>query len=137
MDSRLSRRATHRRYLRAGPWIFPALGLLLGVGVLVQACSDNNGRVTPTFPAGQTEQLALLGPPTISCGQTIQFIGTGGFPPYTFKASAGAIDASGKYTAPGIAGSDVVFIIDSTGVKASTTVTIECSATEPVPVAAP
>src|SRR5262245_57086196 len=120
MDSRLSRQRTHRRYLRTGPWIFPALGFLLGVGILVQACSDNNGRVTPTFPTSQTGQLALL-PPTlnIACGQTVQFVGTGGFPPYTFTAAAGTINASGKYTAPGTAGSDVVFITDATGVQAN------------------
>ena len=158
MDARLSHRVTHRRYLRAGPWVPRTLALLLGVGVLIQACSDNKGPVGPTYPAAQTGRtpLALFpttvtisdsadlggaGPPT--CHETVQFLATGGEAPYRYTTtfSAGtpfghsSIDSSGLYTAILDKGAffapDTVLVIDSIGAQVTATVTITCDAEVP------
>jgi hypothetical protein len=153
MDARLSHRVTHRRYLQAGPWISRTLALLLGVGVLIQACSDNKGPVGPTFPASQTGRTKLaLFPDEITitdasdagtCHEQIQFLATGGEPPYRFTTSfsAGApfgrssIDSSGLYKVILNSGAffapDTVLVIDSIGTQASSTVTIACDTVIP------
>jgi hypothetical protein len=160
MDARLPHRVTHRRYLRAGPWISGTLGLLLGVGVLIQACSDNKGPVGPTYPAAQTgrTKLALFPNGTVTindksdagtCHEQIQFLATGGEPPYRFTTafSAGlpfgrsSIDSSGLYKALVDSGfvfsPDTVLVIDSIGAQASASVTINCDIEAPPPPAAP
>lgn len=54
MDSRLSLpRARRRGPWGARPWTLVVLGLLLVVGTLIQACSDNNGTTGPTFECQQ------------------------------------------------------------------------------------
>jgi hypothetical protein len=147
MDSKVSRRVTRRRYLRASTWISGVFGLMLGAGVLIQACSDNNGRPDPTFPASQTGRTALALFPTAtsiagtsdagSCKEQIKFLATGGEPPYRFTTtfSAGAvngrseIDSSGLYKADVSAGftfTDTVLVIDAIGARATATVTINC-----------
>jgi hypothetical protein len=153
MDAKLSHQVTCRRALRAGPWMVGTLGLLLGVGVLVLACSDNKGPVGPTYPAAQTGRTALALFPTkvtiadaadfggagpATCHEAIQFLATGGEAPYRFTTafSAGApfgrssIDASGRYTAILDDGAsfnpDTVLVIDSIGAQATATVTITC-----------
>lgn len=48
MDARLPHASARRRR----PWTFAVYGLLLlAAGALIQACSDNDGPVGPTFPA--------------------------------------------------------------------------------------
>jgi hypothetical protein len=72
------------------------------------------------------------------CFTRIQFLATGGVPPYkfftVFSAGSGAgkssIDANGLYTAQLSAGTtlpDTVVVIDSLGTQASTPQTITCS----------
>jgi hypothetical protein len=151
MDARLSNRVTRRRYLRAGPWMFHTLGLLLGVGILFLACSDNRGPVGPTYPASQTGRTRLaLFPTTVTlndasdagtCHEQLQFLATGGEPPYRFTTTftAGApfghssIDSSGLYRAIVESGAffnpDTVLVIDAIGTQASATVTITCDTT--------
>lgn len=152
MDSRLSHRVAHRRCLRAGPWVSRACGLVLGLGVLMQGCSDNNGRVSPTFPAGQTGKTALaIFPKNVSisgvsdagtCKEHVKFLATGGEQPYTFTTafSAGAvlgrssIDSSGFYQAvveSGASLSDTVLVIDAIGTQATATVSILCDVAAP------
>ena len=116
-----------------------------------QACSDNNGRVSPTYPASQTGITALaLFPSPIAitstpdagkCKEQIQFLATGGEPPYKFTnaKSAGtipsqaSIDSSGLYRADVAEGpfTDVVLVIDSIGARATSNVTITCGAAVP------
>ena len=155
MDARLAHQISPRRYLRAGLSISRALGLLLGLGVLIQGCSDNNGRAAPTYPAGQTGRTALaIFPNKVdlsdasdagTCHEQVQFLVTGGEPPYrlTTAFSAGApfgrssIDSSGLYKAIVESGAifnpDTVLVIDAIGAQVSATVTIRCDVAAPAP----
>jgi hypothetical protein len=116
---------------------------MLGAGVLIQACSDNNGRPDPTFPASQTGRTALaLFPTTLTftsvsdagkCKEQVAFLATGGEPPYTFRTAlsgnGSTIDSSGLYRLdvdPGIF-TDTVLVIDAIGATQSATVSITCT----------
>lgn len=57
MDARPSHRLEGRHRGRE-PWLAGTLGLLLAVGVLVPACTDNKG---PTGPSGQQGRVATTG----------------------------------------------------------------------------
>src|SRR5262245_58528454 len=55
MDATLSPPSTQRRPPRAArPWTLVVLALLLATGTLIQACSDNNGTVGPTFACNES-----------------------------------------------------------------------------------
>ena len=154
MDARLANPIRSRSYLRAGLSISRVLGLLLGLGILIQACSDNNGRSAPTFPAGQTGRTPLALFPTSTtiagvsdagtCKEQVKFLATGGEQPYQFTTgfSAGtvqgrsSIDSSGLYKAivdSGVTMSDTVLVIDAIGARATATVTINCDVAPPAP----
>jgi hypothetical protein len=54
MDAKLSLHSSRRRRSRAiRPWTLATLALLLAVGTLIQACSDNNGTTGPTFSCNE------------------------------------------------------------------------------------
>lgn len=54
MDAKLSTPSTrHRGPGGVRPWTRRALGLLFAAGMLIQACSDNNGSTGPTFACRQ------------------------------------------------------------------------------------
>ena len=133
------------RSLGARTWAAVAVS----ISVLALGCSDNVGPAGPGFPASQTTGALALVPnkdlmETIpsdggQCFTRIQFLATGGVPPYkfftVFSAGSGAgkssIDANGLYTAELSAGAtlapDTVVVIDSVGAQATTKdITIKC-----------
>ena len=131
------------RSLGARTWAAVAVS----ISVLALGCSDNVGPAGPGFPASQTGTtgaLALFPNKDLmetvpsdggQCFTRIQFLATGGVPPYKFfTAGSGAgkssIDANGLYTAQLAAATrldDTVVVTDSVGTRASSTVTITCS----------
>jgi hypothetical protein len=134
------------RSLGARTW-----AVALSMSVLALGCSNNEGPTGPSFPASQTGKTALaLFPQSVNitapndggtCVSRIQFLATGGEPPYkfftAFSAGPGSglgkstIDANGLYTAELSAGAtlapDTVVVIDSVGAQATTKdITIKC-----------
>ena len=70
------------------------------------------------------------GSATLAVNNSITFSSAGGTGPYTFSvfSGTGAINASsGVYTAPAVAGTDVVRVTDSVGATADATVTINAA----------
>ena len=128
------------RSLGARTWAAVAVSISV---VLALGCSDNVGPAGPGFPASQTTGALALVPkdPTATipndggqCFTRIQFLATGGVPPYKFVilvfSGKSSIDANGLYTAQLAAATrldDTVVVTDSVGTRASSTVTITCS----------
>jgi hypothetical protein len=137
MDGTPRRRTITERALRS-------LGALrwavaLSISVLALGCSNNEGPAGPTFPASQTLTLFPENPTAKipndggQCFTRIQFLATGGVPPYKFVilvfSGKSSIDANGLYTAQLAAGAtldDTVVVTDSVGTRASSPVTITC-----------
>ena len=130
------------RSLGARTWAAVAVS----ISVLALGCSDNVGPAGPGFPASQTGTtgaLALFPNKDLletvpsdggQCFTRIQFLATGGVPPYKFVilvfSGKSSIDANGLYTAQLAAATrldDTVVVTDSVGTRASSTVTITCS----------
>jgi len=126
------------RSLGARTWAAVAVS----ISVLALGCSDNVGPAGPGFPASQTTGALALVPkdPTATipndggqCFTRIQFLATGGVPPYKFVilvfSGKSSIDANGLYTAQLAAATrldDTVVVTDSVGTRASSPVTITC-----------
>ena len=53
MDVKRSPDHARRHPWAVRPWTLVVFGLLLVVGTLIQACSDNNGTVGPTFECSE------------------------------------------------------------------------------------
>ena len=126
------------RSLGARTWAAVAVS----ISVLALGCSDNVGPAGPGFPASQTGVLDLLPKDLMEtipsdggqCFTRIQFLATGGVPPYKFVilvfSGKSSIDANGLYTAQLAAATtldDAVVVTDSVGTRASSTVKIMCS----------
>ena len=126
------------RSLGARTWAAVAVS----ISVLALGCSDNVGPAGPGFPASQTTGALALVPkdPTATipndggqCFTRIQFLATGGVPPYKFVilvfSGKSSIDANGLYTAQLAAATaldDTVVVIDSLGTQANSPQTITC-----------
>jgi len=129
------------RSLGARTWAAVAVS----ISVLALGCSDNVGPAGPGFPASQTGTtgaLALFPNKDLmetvpsdggQCFTRIQFLATGGVPPYKFVilvfSGKSSIDANGLYTAQLAAATrldDTVVVTDSVGTRASSPVTITC-----------
>ena len=129
------------RSLGARTWAAVAVS----ISVLALGCSDNVGPAGPGFPASQTGTtgaLALFPNKDLmetvpsdggQCFTRIQFLATGGVPPYKFVilvfSGKSSIDANGLYTAQLAAATaldDTVVVIDSLGTQANSPQTITC-----------
>lgn len=59
--------------------------------------------------------------------ETGHFFANGGTPPYTFTATSGTVDSTGKYTAPAAGSTDALTVTDSTGAAQTATITLMAS----------